>query len=173
MVQEFPAYKKSLIAQGRAFCSVTAPQCREKIATLAVDFLVDDCTASRPSSPRSTVAHSQRFPLFLAHTLTDRSSRIATRERSSKRSFAHTNSTNVSKSTSQRPDRTVSGRFDQVDRGFKTNGKAAHARRVDRRGDPLRRRPRQCRGVHHGTRGHGPGRQRSRRRIGREFPDPP
>ncbi|KAK1920959.1 hypothetical protein DB88DRAFT_444396 [Papiliotrema laurentii] len=53
--EEFPAYKKSLIAQGRAFCSVTAPQCREKIATLAVDFLVDDCTASRPSSPRSTV----------------------------------------------------------------------------------------------------------------------
>lgn len=41
--QEFPAYKRSLIGQGRAFCSVTAPRCREKIAALAVDFLRDDC----------------------------------------------------------------------------------------------------------------------------------
>lgn len=39
-------YKRSIIAQGRAFCAITAPQCREKIAALAVDFLVDDCTVS-------------------------------------------------------------------------------------------------------------------------------
>lgn len=42
--QDFPAYKKSLISQGRSFCAVTAPQCRDKIAHLAVDFLSDDCT---------------------------------------------------------------------------------------------------------------------------------
>ena len=42
--QEFPAYKRSLISQGRSFCAITAPQCREKIAALAVDFLRDECT---------------------------------------------------------------------------------------------------------------------------------
>lgn len=49
--KEFPAYKRSLITQGRAFCAITAPQCREKIAALAVDFLVDDCTVSLDLSP--------------------------------------------------------------------------------------------------------------------------
>jgi translation initiation factor eIF-2B subunit alpha len=42
--EEFPNYKRSLIAQGRSFCSVTAPQCRQKIADMAVGFLRDDCT---------------------------------------------------------------------------------------------------------------------------------
>jgi len=48
--QEFPAYKRSLISQGRSFCAITAPQCREKIAALAVDFLRDDCTVRFPSA---------------------------------------------------------------------------------------------------------------------------
>jgi hypothetical protein len=43
---EFGEYKRSLIAQGRGFCNVTAAQCREKIAELAVGFLRDDCTVS-------------------------------------------------------------------------------------------------------------------------------
>jgi len=43
-LQDFPVYKRSLIAQGRSFCNATAPQCREKIAALAVDFLSDDAT---------------------------------------------------------------------------------------------------------------------------------
>ena len=42
--QEFPMYKRSLIIQGRSFCTGTAPQCREKIAALATDFLSDDVT---------------------------------------------------------------------------------------------------------------------------------
>jgi translation initiation factor eIF-2B subunit alpha len=42
--QDFPVYKRSLITQGRSFCNATAPQCREKIAALAVDFLSDDVT---------------------------------------------------------------------------------------------------------------------------------
>lgn len=37
-------YKRSLISQGRSFCMGTAPQCREKIAALATDFLSDDVT---------------------------------------------------------------------------------------------------------------------------------
>ena len=44
---EFHDYKRNLIEQGRAFCNVTAAQCREKIADLAVDFLQDDCTVRR------------------------------------------------------------------------------------------------------------------------------
>ena len=46
--EEFSAYKRSLISQGRSFCMQTAPQCREKIADLAVGFLRDDCTVSLP-----------------------------------------------------------------------------------------------------------------------------
>lgn len=43
-IQEFQMYKRSLISQGRSFCTGTAPQCREKIAALATDFLSDDVT---------------------------------------------------------------------------------------------------------------------------------
>lgn len=39
-------YKRNLIAQGRTFCQVTAPNSREKIAKVAVDFLRDDCVVS-------------------------------------------------------------------------------------------------------------------------------
>ncbi|EKD05403.1 hypothetical protein A1Q2_00305 [Trichosporon asahii var. asahii CBS 8904] len=35
--------ERGLIAQGRSFCSVTAPHCRDKIAKQAVDFVRDDC----------------------------------------------------------------------------------------------------------------------------------
>jgi translation initiation factor eIF-2B subunit alpha len=49
-LQDFPVYKRLLITQGRSFCSVTAPQCREKIAELAVGFLRDDCTVRVVSS---------------------------------------------------------------------------------------------------------------------------
>ena len=62
--EEFPAYKRTIISQGRAFCSVTAPQCREKIAALACDFLVDDCTVLTHSYSRTVIqtilrAHKQ------------------------------------------------------------------------------------------------------------------
>jgi hypothetical protein len=53
-LQDFPVYKRSLIAQGRSFCNATAPQCREKIAALAVDFLSDDATV------RPTPHHQRR-----------------------------------------------------------------------------------------------------------------
>lgn len=43
---DFPQYKKNLIEQGKSFCTITAEQCREKIAELAVGFLRDDCTVS-------------------------------------------------------------------------------------------------------------------------------
>ena len=49
---QFEHYKRNLIEQGRAFCNVTAAQCREDIADLAVDFLKDDCTVSRKSRLR-------------------------------------------------------------------------------------------------------------------------
>ena len=49
---EFDDYKRNLIEQGRAFCNVTAAQCREKIADLAVDFLKDDCTVRVCLRPR-------------------------------------------------------------------------------------------------------------------------
>jgi hypothetical protein len=52
-LQDFPVYKRSLIAQGRSFCNATAPQCREKIAALAVDFLSDDATV-RPILQKQT-----------------------------------------------------------------------------------------------------------------------
>jgi hypothetical protein len=68
--EDFPAYKRSLIVQGRSFCSVTAPQCRQKIAELAVGFLRDDCTV-RPYHTNG---------MFGALTEC-RSSRIATRGR--------------------------------------------------------------------------------------------
>jgi len=51
-LQDFPVYKRSLINQGRTFCNATAPQCREKIAALAVDFLSDDATVSQCPRPR-------------------------------------------------------------------------------------------------------------------------
>ena len=57
--QDFPAYKKSLISQGRAFCAITAPQCREKIAALAVDFLVDDCTVRHSLAAADRLADDQ------------------------------------------------------------------------------------------------------------------
>ncbi|EIW69058.1 hypothetical protein TREMEDRAFT_16009, partial [Tremella mesenterica DSM 1558] len=53
--EEFPAYKRSLITQGRSFCLVTAPQCREKIANLAVGFIKDDCTILTHSYSRPVV----------------------------------------------------------------------------------------------------------------------
>lgn len=55
--QDFLSYKRSLIAQGRSFCSVTAPQCRDKIAKQAVDFLRDDCVVSFPL-PADMPGHS-------------------------------------------------------------------------------------------------------------------
>ncbi|CAD6564897.1 MAG: translation initiation factor eIF-2B subunit alpha [Tremellales sp. Tagirdzhanova-0007] len=62
--KEFPSYKRSLIAQGRAFCATTAPQCRIKIAALAVDFLRDDCTVLTHNYSRTVIqtilrAHKQ------------------------------------------------------------------------------------------------------------------
>jgi translation initiation factor eIF-2B subunit alpha len=45
---EFTAYKRSLIQQGRSFCSVNAPQARDKIAQQAGDFLRDDCVVRPP-----------------------------------------------------------------------------------------------------------------------------
>ncbi|GFZ42780.1 hypothetical protein JCM24511_00498 [Saitozyma sp. JCM 24511] len=62
--EDFPAYKRSLIVQGRSFCSVTAPQCRQKIAELAVGFLRDDCTILTHSYSRTVIqtilrAHKQ------------------------------------------------------------------------------------------------------------------
>ncbi|RXK41385.1 translation initiation factor eIF-2B subunit alpha [Tremella mesenterica] len=53
--EEFPAYKRSLITQGRSFCLITAPQCREKIANLAVGFIKDDCTILTHSYSRPVV----------------------------------------------------------------------------------------------------------------------
>lgn len=47
-VQQF---KRDLIRQGRTFCQVTALQCREKIADMAVGFLKDDATV-RPAKAR-------------------------------------------------------------------------------------------------------------------------
>ncbi|WVN85831.1 uncharacterized protein L203_100983 [Cryptococcus depauperatus CBS 7841] len=62
--EDFPSYKKSLISQGRSFCAITAPQCREKIAELAVDFLRDDCVILTHSYSRTVMqtilrAHKQ------------------------------------------------------------------------------------------------------------------
>ncbi|ORY25843.1 hypothetical protein BCR39DRAFT_542987 [Naematelia encephala] len=61
---DFPNYKKDLIDTGRLFCSVTAGQCREKIAALAVDFLRDDCVILTHSFSRTVIktilrAHAQ------------------------------------------------------------------------------------------------------------------
>ncbi|KAL7419674.1 translation initiation factor eIF-2B subunit alpha [Cryptotrichosporon argae] len=63
-MEDFANYKRALIVQGRAFCSVTAPQCREKIAALAVDFLRDDCVILTHSYSRTVMqtilkAHKQ------------------------------------------------------------------------------------------------------------------
>ncbi|OWZ63192.1 hypothetical protein AYX15_04766 [Cryptococcus neoformans] len=62
--EDFPAYKRSLISQGRSFCAITAPQCREKIAELAVGFLRDDCVILTHSYSRTVIqtilrAHKQ------------------------------------------------------------------------------------------------------------------
>ncbi|WVQ79060.1 hypothetical protein IAT38_001153 [Cryptococcus sp. DSM 104549] len=62
--EEFPTFKRSLISQGRSFCAITAPQCREKIADLAVGFLRDDCVILTHSYSRTVVqtilrAHKQ------------------------------------------------------------------------------------------------------------------
>ncbi|KAL1409505.1 translation initiation factor eIF-2B subunit alpha [Vanrija albida] len=62
--EDFPAYKRTLIAQGRSFCSVTAPQAREKIAKQAGDFLSDDCVVLTHSYSRVVIqtilqAHKQ------------------------------------------------------------------------------------------------------------------
>ncbi|ODO06166.1 translation initiation factor eIF-2B subunit alpha [Cryptococcus wingfieldii CBS 7118] len=62
--EEFPAFKRSLISQGRSFCSITAPQCRERIAELAVGFLRDDCVILTHSYSRTVMqtilrAHQQ------------------------------------------------------------------------------------------------------------------
>ncbi|BEI82435.1 hypothetical protein CcaverHIS002_0303030 [Cutaneotrichosporon cavernicola] len=61
---EFTAYKRQLIQQGRSFCSVTAPQARDKIAQQAVDFLRDDCVILTHSYSRTVIqtilnAHKQ------------------------------------------------------------------------------------------------------------------
>ncbi|WVR03967.1 hypothetical protein IAU60_000966 [Kwoniella sp. DSM 27419] len=62
--EDFPAYKRSLISQGRSFCAITAPQCREKIAEMAVGFLRDDCVILTHSYSRTVIqtilrAHKQ------------------------------------------------------------------------------------------------------------------
>ncbi|WVF67078.1 hypothetical protein IAT40_001823 [Kwoniella sp. CBS 6097] len=62
--EDFPAYKRSLISQGRSFCAITAPQCRERIAELAVGFLRDDCVILTHSYSRTVIqtilrAHKQ------------------------------------------------------------------------------------------------------------------
>ncbi|WWC60125.1 uncharacterized protein I303_102689 [Kwoniella dejecticola CBS 10117] len=62
--EDFPSYKRSLISQGRSFCAITAPQCREKIADLAVGFLRDDCVILTHSYSRTVIqtilrAHKQ------------------------------------------------------------------------------------------------------------------
>ncbi|WWC87699.1 uncharacterized protein L201_002591 [Kwoniella dendrophila CBS 6074] len=62
--EDFPSYKRSLISQGRSFCAITAPQCREKIAELAVGFLRDDCVILTHSYSRTVIqtilrAHKQ------------------------------------------------------------------------------------------------------------------
>ncbi|KAK8861410.1 hypothetical protein IAR55_002229 [Kwoniella newhampshirensis] len=62
--EDFPAYKRTLISQGRSFCAITAPQCREKIAELAVGFLRDDCVILTHSYSRTVIqtilrAHKQ------------------------------------------------------------------------------------------------------------------
>ncbi|GMK58250.1 hypothetical protein CspeluHIS016_0502820 [Cutaneotrichosporon spelunceum] len=61
---EFTAYKRQLIQQGRSFCSVTAPQARDKISQQAVDFLRDDCVILTHSYSRTVIqtivkAHNQ------------------------------------------------------------------------------------------------------------------
>ncbi|OCF32375.1 translation initiation factor eIF-2B subunit alpha [Kwoniella heveanensis BCC8398] len=62
--EDFPSYKRSLISQGRSFCAITAPQCRERIAELAVGFLRDDCVILTHSYSRTVIqtilrAHKQ------------------------------------------------------------------------------------------------------------------
>ncbi|WWC68799.1 uncharacterized protein I206_102734 [Kwoniella pini CBS 10737] len=62
--EDFPSYKRTLISQGRSFCAITAPQCREKIADLAVSFLRDDCVILTHSYSRTVIqtilrAHKQ------------------------------------------------------------------------------------------------------------------
>lgn len=42
-LQDFLSHRRSLVEQGRMFCAVTAPECRHKIADLAIGFLRDDC----------------------------------------------------------------------------------------------------------------------------------
>lgn len=66
-MHDFPAYKKALMAQGRSFCSVTAPQCREKIAALAVDFIQDDSTVrSLPSGNLPGLINPDPHPQLFA-----------------------------------------------------------------------------------------------------------
>ena len=55
--QDYASHKRGLITQGRHFCSITAPECRDKIARLAVGFLRDDATVSN--------ALNQRTPLLM------------------------------------------------------------------------------------------------------------
>ncbi|ORX36315.1 hypothetical protein BD324DRAFT_651555 [Kockovaella imperatae] len=70
--EDFATVKKSLINQGKQFCHVTAPACREKIATLAADFLVDGCTVLTHGFSRTVIltllkAHKQskRFNVYI------------------------------------------------------------------------------------------------------------
>ncbi|KAJ9119388.1 hypothetical protein QFC24_005621 [Naganishia onofrii] len=62
--EDFPSHKRSLVEQGRMFCAVTAPECRHKIADLAVGFLRDDCVILTHSYSRTVMqallrAHKQ------------------------------------------------------------------------------------------------------------------
>lgn len=54
------------MSQGRSFCSVTAPQCCEKIAALAVDFIQDDSTVGRSQDGQAGTdevdPHTQLLP---------------------------------------------------------------------------------------------------------------
>ncbi|KAJ9117458.1 hypothetical protein QFC22_004308 [Naganishia vaughanmartiniae] len=74
--EDFPSHKRSLVEQGRMFCAVTAPECRHKIADLAVGFLRDDCVILTHSYSRTVLqallrAHKQnkRIKVMKTHQL--------------------------------------------------------------------------------------------------------
>ncbi|KAI5449884.1 translation initiation factor eIF-2B subunit alpha [Naganishia albida] len=62
--EDFLSHRRSLVEQGRMFCAVTAPECRHKIADLAIGFLRDDCVILTHSYSRTVMqallrAHKQ------------------------------------------------------------------------------------------------------------------
>lgn len=144
--QEFPAYKRSLITQGRAFCAITAPQCREKIAALAVDFLVDDCTVLTHSYSRTVIqtilrAHKQhkRIKVYVTEARPSCTGSVALLF----------------------PPPSLESPF--------ADSQVEDTCGIDGRGDTVYGRVGQCRGVHHGPGRYGSRRVRGRRRVGREW----